>query len=148
MEEKPSVKFFIVQTIISGLPLALIMTISASILGGAGINSRILPLTIVAFILVCVINALFPIPKILEGFPQKFGLNPNSLPGILVGNLAVNFIFTTIINFVLTLINVPKFPDMIFAFLQLYIPIFIISYIVSLIIAPIAAKVAMSIDKH
>lgn len=144
--KKPSLKALIVQNLIMNIPIALAMSISASLLSGNGITARTWWLALLGFVLACIINVVFPIPKILVGFAGLFKVNPDSLGGALVGNIAVNFLFVTIINLVMTAINVPVLPDFFFAFLGLYIPLYLICYVVSFLVSKPALMAAAAVD--
>lgn len=142
---KPSLKYLIVLNIVMNLPIAAAMSITASLMSG-GINMMTLWLGLLGFLIACVINTVFPIRKIMAGFPKLFRVNPDSLGGALIGNIAVCFIFASIITMCMLLIVIGfQFPDVIFAFLGMFPLLYVVSYIVSFIVSPLAMKAAAAV---
>ena len=143
MNEKPSFKQITIINLVNNIPMALIMSTVAPIIGGQKIeiNNWIINV-LIAFVIACVINAVVPVPLIAKKFPTLFKLDPNKFAGRVVGNIPIAFIFVVIIGLVLTYYNVRLVPVFIFAFIATFIPLYLICFVVSMITNPIAMKLA------
>lgn len=143
MNEKPSFKQIAIINLVNNIPMALIMSTVAPIIGGQKIeiNNWIINV-LIAFVIACVINAVVPVPLIAKKFPTLFKLDPNKFAGRVVGNILIAFIFVVIIGLVLTYYNVRLVPVFIFAFIATFIPLYLICFVVSMITNPIAMKLA------
>lgn len=143
MNEKPNFKQIAIINLVNNIPMALIMSTVAPIIGGQKIeiNNWIINV-LIAFVIACVINAVVPVPLIAKKFPTLFKLDPNKFAGRVVGNIPIAFIFVVIIGLVLTYYNVRLVPVFIFAFIATFIPLYLICFVVSMITNPIAMKLA------
>lgn len=147
--ERPTGKQILILNLVNNIPLAVLMSTVAPLLAGQKIELVSWLLNVgIAFILACLINVIFPIPKWSISIPKKFGLNPKSLPGRIVANLVIALLFVLIIGLILTYINVPIIPVFIFAFLDTALPIYIACVVVALITTTIAEKLAFGDMKH
>jgi len=148
--EKPTLKFFIVFNLVMNIPLATAMSIGGMIFSGnAGklLSPALLVNILIGFVLATIVNAVFPIPKIAMGFPKLFKLDPESVPGRILGNVPVVVIFVVIIGLVMNFVNVQVFakapaPAFLFAFLGTFLPMYVLCFIVAMIFIPIAQKAA------
>ena len=153
---KPSLKFFVVFNIVMNIPLSAAMSIGGMVFSGNAdklLTPALLVNILIGFVLACVVNALVPIPLIAMGFPKLFKMDPESLPGRLLGNVPIVFIFTTIIGLAMNFVNVQlfagaPFPAFLFAFLGTLIPMLILCYIVAMIFIPIAQGAAAKADNR
>lgn len=144
---KPSPKFIIVLNLTLNLPIALAMSIVASLMNG-GITTLTWILAFVGFVLACIISAVINVQKISGGFAGLFKLSPESVVGRFVGNVPVCIIYTAVILAVMLVINIGfVVPDIFFAFLGMFAPLFIVAYVVSMIMTPIAFKAATAASK-
>jgi len=146
---KPSAKFLVIFNIVMNLPMACAMSIAASLLSGGIRMPGFFINVLIGFVVACLISVLLPIPKIGAWFAGLFHLDPQSLPGALVSNILVAFIFNVIVGFVLTWVNAGIFGHqpmsvVMQAFLGTFLPLYVVLYIVAFIMQPIAAKVAAS----
>ena len=146
---KPSAKFLVFFNIVMNLPMACAMSIAASLLSGGIRMPGFFINVLIGFVVACLISVLLPIPKIGAWFAGLFHLDPQSLPGALVSNILVAFIFNVIVGFVLTWVNAGIFGHqpmsvVMQAFLGTFLPLYVVLYIVAFIMQPIAAKVAAS----
>lgn len=143
MNEKPSFKQIAVINLVNNIPMAIIMSTLAPLIGGQAIelNNWIMNV-LIAFVIACMINVVVPIPLIAKKFPTLFKLDPDKFSGRIVGNIPVAFIFVVIIGLVLTYYNVRLVPIFIFAFIATFIPLYLICFVVSMITNPIAMKLA------
>ena len=143
MNEKLRFKQIAIINLVNNIPMALIMSTVAPIIGGQKIeiNNWIINV-LIAFVIACVINAVVPVPLIAKKFPTLFKLDPNKFAGRVVGNIPIAFIFVVIIGLVLTYYNVRLVPVFIFAFIATFIPLYLICFVVSMITNPIAMKLA------
>lgn len=143
MNEKLSFKQIAIINLVNNIPMALIMSTVAPLIGGqeVEINNWIMNV-LIAFVIACIINALVPVPLIAKKFPTLFKLDPDKFAGKVVGNIPVAFIFVVIIGLVLTYYNVRLLPVFIFVFIDTFIPLYLICFVVSMITNPIAMKLA------
>ena len=150
---KPSAKFLVVFNVVMNLPMACAMSLAAGLMSG-GIRMPGFPINVlIGFVVACLISLLLPIPKIGAWFAGLFHLDPQSLPGALVSNILVAFIFNVIVGFVLTWVNAGLFGHqpmsvVMQAFLGTFLPLYAILYVVAFIMQPIALKAAMKADGH
>ena len=147
--KKPSAKWVIIFNVILDLPMAIIMSVSAALLAHQPLVfiPNLLSNICIGFILAFLINVIVPIPMIQAGFAKLFNLDPQSLPGTLVGSLPVCLIFTVGIGAPLTIFNLAmggqlSLGSFLGAFGGTFIPLYIILYIVALIMMPIAVSCA------
>ena len=142
-----SLKGFAVFNIVMNIPMAIAMSVTAPLLMGESIiNVHTLYMIALGFILATLVNIIFPIQKISQGFAAKFHLEADSVKAKIVGNIPVCALFVVVIGAVMTVVNVPVFPDVIFAFIIPFIPLYIVCFIVSMIFAPIALGAAAKVE--
>ncbi|MGM9532156.1 hypothetical protein [Intestinibacter sp.] len=143
MNQKPSFKQIGILNVVNNIPMAIIMSTAAPLLGGQALDlTNWIINVIIAFIIACIINLVVPIGLIANKFPTLFKLDSNKLPGRIVGNIPVAFIFVVIIGLILTYYNVRLVPVFVFAFLATFIPLYLICFVVSMITNQIAMKLA------
>ncbi|MDK2808597.1 MAG: hypothetical protein PWP24_1333 [Clostridiales bacterium] len=120
------------------LPVAIAIALTAQLVT---IHTIILPLFILnlllAYVLAFFIGMLLPIEKIGVGFANFFKLKPGLVFGLVV-NVAINFVYVTIICLVMTYFNVvllQKLPFAAFAggFVSTYPVIYFVGYLVSFV---------------
>ena len=141
--KKPGFIEFAIINLVNNIPMAIVMSTAAPLLAGQGIHLPTVALNVVlAFILACVINVVLPIPAIAFGFPKAFKVDPQSLPGRIIGNIPVCLIFVVIIGLILTWFNIRLVPVFIFAFLATFPPLYLICFVISMITNPIAMGLA------
>ncbi|MBR1623078.1 MAG: hypothetical protein IJ675_04140 [Pseudobutyrivibrio sp.] len=151
---KPSLKFFIVFNLVMNIPLATAMSIGGMIFSGKAdqlLTPGLLVNILIGFVLACIVNAVFPIPLIAMGFPKLFKIDPESIPGRILGNVPVVVIFVVIIGLAMNFVNVQLFagapaPAFLFAFLGTFIPMYILCFVVAMIFIPIAQGAAAKAD--
>ena len=148
--EKPSLKFFIVFNLVMNIPLAIAMSIGGMLFSGNAdklLTPALLVNVLIGFVCACIVNAAFPIPLIAMNFPKLFKIDPESVPGRILGNVPVVLIFTAIIGLIMNFVNVQlfggaPFPTFIFAFLGTLLPMYILCFVVAMIFIPIAQGAA------
>lgn len=148
--EKPSFKFFVIFNLVMNIPLAAAMSVGGMVLSGNAdklLTPALLVNILLGFVFACIINAVIPIPVIAMNFPRLFKVNPESVPGRMIGNIPVVFIFVVIIGLAMNFVNVQlfagaAFPAFIFAFLGTFLPMYVLCFIVAMIFIPIAQKAA------
>ena len=148
--EKPSLKFFIVFNLVMNIPLATAMSIGGMLFSGNAdklLTPALLLNILLGFVFACIVNAALPIPLIAISFPKLFKIEPESVPGRILGNVPVVFIFVIIIGLVMNFANVQvfggaPFPAFIFAFLGTFIPMYVLCFVVAMIFIPIAQGAA------
>lgn len=148
---KPSVKFIIVQNTVLNIPLALALSITASLMNN-GITLQTWILSLLGFVISCIISAVLPIQKINKSFPKLFHVDPDKISGRLIANIPVSLIFTAIILMVMVVITVGPhvgyaIAPLLEAFLGMLLPLFVVAFVVAMIFAPISLKAAMLVDK-
>ena len=144
---KPSPKFIVIFNLVMNLPMATAMSLAAGLLSGGIRMPGFVINILIGFVVACLVSILLPIQKIGDWFAGIFHLDPHSLPGALVSNILVAFIFNVIVGFVLTWVNAGIFGhqpmNVVFgAFLGTFLPLYAVLYVVAFIMQPIAAKVA------
>jgi hypothetical protein len=138
---KPTGKQILILNLVNNVPLAVLMSTLAPILSGQKIQMGTWLLNVgVAFVLACLINVIFPIPRWSIGIPTKFGLDPHGIKGRVVSNMVIALLFVIIIGLILTYINVPIIPVFIFAFLSTALPIYVSCVVVAFFTTSIANK--------
>lgn len=143
MEQKPNGKQILILNLVNNIPLAIIMsTVAPLIVGMPIVFTNWIANVLIAFVLACVINIVFPIPKMAAGIPKAFKLNPKSLVGRFVANIPIAALFVLIIGLILTFYNVRKAPDFIFAFLATALPLYGLCFIVAMFTNALAEKLA------
>ena len=148
--EKPSLKFFIVFNLVMNIPLATAMSIGGMLFSGNAdklLTPALLVNILLGFVFACIVNAALPIPLIAISFPKLFKIEPESVPGRILGNVPVVFIFVIIIGLVMNFANVQvfggaPFPAFIFAVLGTFIPMYVLCFVVAMIFIPIAQGAA------
>lgn len=148
--EKPSLKFFIVFNLVMNIPLATAMSIGGMLFSGNAdklLTPALLVNILLGFVFACIVNAVVPIPLIAINFPKLFKVDPESVPGRILGNVPVVFIFVIIIGLVMNFVNVQvfggaPFPTFLFAFLGTFLPMYILCFVVAMIFIPIAQGAA------
>jgi len=153
--QKPSFKWVLIFNIVLDLPMAIVMSISATLLNKAPLLffPNLLSNIAIGFILAFLINVILPIPLISAGFAGLFRIKPHTIAENLVGGLPVCLIFTfgiglplSAFNLFVASKNVPgvefNFPAVWGSFMATFIPLYIILYIVAFIMTPIAATCA------
>lgn len=142
--QKPSLKWILIFNLVLDLPMAIVMSVSAALLAGAPFGALFTPNLLaniaIGFCLAFLLNVLVPGQKVQASFARLFKLDPQSLAGTLVGSLPVCLIFTIGVGLPLSIFNVRKFPDFLFAFFATFVPLYIILYIVAFIFTPLAMK--------
>nr|WP_312986054.1 hypothetical protein [Clostridioides sp.] len=143
MNQKPSFKQIAIINLFNNIPMAIIMSTVAPLLGGQslGLKNWIMNVNI-AFVIACLINVIVPVPLIASKFPTLFKLDTVKPAGRIVGNIPVAFIFVVIIGLALTYYNVRIVPVFVFAFAATFIPLYLICFVLSMITNPIAMKLA------
>lgn len=148
--EKPSLKFFVVFNLVMNIPLATAMSIGGMLFSGNAdklLTPALLVNILLGFVFACIVNAVVPIPLIAINFPKLFKVDSESVPGRILGNVPVVFIFVIIIGLVMNFVNVQvfggaPFPTFLFAFLGTFLPMYILCFVVAMIFIPIAQGAA------
>ena len=143
MNQKPSFKQIATINLVNNIPMAIIMSTVAPLLGGQslGLKNWIMNV-IIAFVIACLINVIVPVTLITSKFPALFKLDTEKPVGRIVANIPVAFIFVVIIGLALTYYNVRIVPVFLFAFTATFIPLYLICFVLSMITNPIAMKLA------
>lgn len=145
--KKPNLKWILIFNTILDLTMAVVMSISGTLLAKQKIVlfPNLVLNIVISFVLAFVLSIILPIPKISAGFAALFHIKPHTIVEKLVGNIPICLIFTIVVGGSLTLYNLFMAKHMeLFgrAFLGSFIPMFLIMYVVVFIMTPIAAKIA------
>ena len=143
-----SKKLTAVYALIMDLPLCIVITIVALLLGGNLSMSSFVPSCILAYIVTFILNFL-PLGKWGSDFAMKFS-KPGTLKFGLLVNLVIAFIFTVVLDLIMTFFGVvitahapmSEFWKAVFGG---FLPCFIASYIVAFLWNPVADKLSRSI---
>ncbi len=151
---KPTPKMIVTQNLVFNLPMCLIMTLTASIASGAGVN----PGTIIQFFIgvaaIEILGAVIPVQKIAMGVGAKFfpGKNPMAMPQFLLPAAVLTVIFTIPMTLIMTAVGLLMAPDgpglsiYPFAFLGVLPWMLLAAYVSVLIFLPLSMKVS-GLDK-
>lgn len=140
---KKSSKFNLVFNIINNLSVSLSMCITAQLLV---LRRIVLPQFILLALTGCVIALIMsytlPIKQLGAKFAHLFKQDFEMPQGALIGNIAINTVYVTIISLAMTLINVGFASYFFFAWISMYPILWVVSYIVSSLSTPLALKAA------
>jgi hypothetical protein len=143
-----SKKLTAVYALIMDLPLSIIVTIVALLLGGNFSMQSFIPSCILAYIVTFILNFL-PVGKWGVDFAMKHA-QPNTLKFGLLVNAVIALVFTVVLDIIMTFFGVVLMghaPMIAFVIecLKGFIPCYIASFIVAFIWNPVADKLSRSI---
>lgn len=140
----------LLYVLIMNIPIAFAIALTAQIVA---IGQIILPLLginlLIAYAIAFLIGMLIPVEPIGVGFANLFKAKPGIQFGLLV-NIPINFIYVTIICFILTYFNVVMLQKMpidafVSGFIGIYPILYLVGYLVSFVVNRPALKIAQSI---
>lgn len=150
----PTKKMILTQNLVFNLPMCLVMTLTASIKSGAGINPGTVIQYFIGLIVIEILGAVVPVQKIAMGIGAKAfpGKNPMMMPYFLLPAAVLTVIFTVPMTLVMTavgLLMAPNGPGMSvypFAVLGILPWMLLAAYISVLVFLPLSMKVSGMAD--
>ncbi len=147
---KPPKKWIIIVDLIMSIVMAVIMSISGTLLAHQKIvlYPNLVMNILISFVIAFLVTTILPVPKISVAFAGLFRIKPHTLAEKLVGNIPVSLILTAVMGAAMIYYNLymahhtEMFPR---AFLGTFLPQFVIVYVVTFIMTPIAAAIANKI---
>ena len=144
----PSKKMILTQNLVLNLPTCVVMTLTAALASGAGLNVGTIIQFFIGFVVIEILGFVIPVRKIAGGIGAKFfpGKNPMELPQLMVPAVALTFLFTVPMTLIMTFVGmkmggVPMntyWP----AFLSSLPKMLLAAYISVLIFLPLSMKVS------
>lgn len=151
---KPTSKMIVTQNLVFTLPVCVIMTLTAAIASGAGVNLGTIIQFFIGLVAIEILTAVVPVQKIAMGIGGKFfpGKNPMAMPQFLLPAAVLTVIFTVPMTLLMTAVGLLMAPDgpgmsiYPFAFLSVLPWMLLAAYIGVLIFLPVSMKVS-GLDK-
>ena len=144
----PTKKMIITQNLVFNLPVCVIMTLTAALSSGAGINAGTLIQYCIGLVAIEILGFIIPVQKIAMGIGNKFfpGKNPMQMPQFLLPAAALTVIFTVPMTLLMTWVGLKMGGvDMsiyFFAFLGMLPKMLLAAFIGVLIFLPLSMKVS------
>lgn len=132
-------KSILIINVITNLVMALAMSITADLIN-ATLSIRTLLMFAIGFTVGMIVSLIIPLGKISIFINKKLNVKEKSLAWVLVGNIVPSIIMTTILTFVMTLVNVGFSNILFIAFLSMLPIMLLIGYIVICIVNTILMK--------
>ena len=148
----PSKKMIITQNLVFNLPLCVVMTLTAALSSGAGVNPGTVIQYFIGLIIIEILGFIVPVQKIAMGIGARFfpGKNPMQMPQFLLPAAVLTVIFTVPMTLIMTWVGLKMggVPMNVygFAFLGALPKMLVAAYIGVLIFLPLSMKVS-GLDK-
>lgn len=148
----PSKKMILTQNLVFNLPTCVVMTLTAAIASGAGLNVGTIIQYFIGLAVIEVLGLIIPVQKIAMGIGAKFfpGKNPMQLPQFLLPAAVLTVIFTVPMTLVMTWVGLKMGGQPMniywFAFLGTLPKMLIAAYLSVLVFLPLSMKVS-GLDK-
>ena len=144
----PDKKMIVTQNLVFNLPVCVVMTLTAALASGAGLNFGTLIQYFIGLAVIEVLGAVIPVQKIAKGIGARFfpGKNPMQLPQFMIPAAVLTVIFTVPMTLVMTAVGLKMGgqPMSIYwhAVLEALPKMLIAAYISVLIFLPLSMKVS------
>ena len=148
----PTKKMILTQNLLFNIPTCIIMTLTAALSSGAGLNPGTIIQFFIGLVVIEILGAVIPVQKIAMGMGAKFfpGKNPMQLPQFLLPAAVLTVIFTVPMTLIMTFVGLKMGGQPMniywFAFLGTLPKMLLAAYISVLIFLPISMKVS-GLDK-
>ena len=148
----PTKKMILTQNLVFNIPTCIIMTLTAALSSGAGLNPGTIIQFFIGLVVIEILGAVIPVQKIAMGMGAKFfpGKNPMQLPQFLMPAAVLTVIFTVPMTLIMTFVGLKMGGQPMniywFAFLGTLPKMLLAAYISVLIFLPISMKVS-GLDK-
>ena len=148
----PTKKMILTQNLLFNIPTCIIMTLTAALSSGAGLNPGTIIQFFIGLVVIEILGAVIPVQKIAMGMGAKFfpGKNPMQLPQFLMPAAVLTVIFTVPMTLIMTFVGLKMGGQPMniywFAFLGTLPKMLLAAYISVLIFLPISMKVS-GLDK-
>lgn len=100
----PTKKMILTQNLVFNLPMCLVMTLTAALKSGAGLNPGTIIQYFIGLVVIEILGAVIPVQKIAMGIGAKAfpGKNPMMMPYFLLPAAVLTVIFTVPMTLVMT----------------------------------------------
>ena len=144
----PSKKMILTQNLVFNIPVCIVMTLTAALSSGAGLNPGTLIQFLIGLVVIEILGAVIPVQKIAQGIGAKFfpGKNPMQLPQFMLPAAVLTCIFTIPMTLIMTAVGLKMGGQPMniywFAVLGALPKMLIAAYISVLIFLPLSMKVS------
>lgn len=151
----PTKKMILTQNLVFNLPTCVVMTLTAAIASGAGLNPGTVIQYFIGLVFIEILGAVIPVQKIAMGIGAKFfpGKNPMQMPQFMLPAAVLTVIFTIPMTLVMTFVGLKMAamagaptPPFGLAFLGVLPWMLLAAYVSVLIFLPLSMKVS-GLDK-
>ena len=144
----PTKKMILTQNLVFNLPVCVVMTLTAALAGGAGLNPGTIIQFFIGLAVIEVLGLVIPVGKIAGGIGAKFfpGRNPMQLPQLMLPAVVLTILFTVPMTLIMTFVGlkmggVPM--DIYWPSVRIALPkMLIAAYISVLLFLPLSMKVS------
>ncbi|MBQ9663548.1 MAG: hypothetical protein IJ649_07760 [Oscillospiraceae bacterium] len=144
----PTKKMILTQNLVFNLPTCVVMTLTAALASGAGLNPGTIIQYFIGLVVIEILGAVIPVQKIAMGIGARFfpGKNPMAMPQFLLPAAVLTVIFTVPMTLVMTAVGLKMGGQPMniywFAFLGTLPKMLLAAYISVLIFLPLSMKVS------
>lgn len=144
----PDKKMILTQNLVFNLPTCVVMTLTATLASGAGLNPGTVIQYFIGLVVIEILGFVIPVQKIAMGIGTKCfpGKNPMQMPQFLLPAAVLTVIFTVPMTLIMTFVGLKMGHQPMtiywFAFLDTLPKMLIAAYISVLIFLPLSMKVS------
>ncbi|MBR4393071.1 MAG: hypothetical protein IKT07_03510 [Oscillospiraceae bacterium] len=144
----PSKKMILTQNLVFNVPVCVIMTLTAALASGAGLNPGTIIQFFIGFVVIEILGFVIPVQKIAMGIGARFfpGKNPMAMPQFMLPAAVLTGLFTVPMTLIMTFVGLKMggvpMSTYWFAFLGSLPKMLLAAYISVLIFLPLSMKVS------
>ena len=144
----PSKKMILTQNLVFNVPVCVIMTLTATLASGAGLNPGTIIQFFIGFVVIEILGFVIPVQKIAMGIGARFfpGKNPMAMPQFMLPAAVLTVLFTVPMTLIMTFVGLKMggvpMSTYWFAFLGSLPKMLLAAYISVLIFLPLSMKVS------
>ena len=144
----PSKKMILTQNLVFNVPVCVIMTLTAALASGAGLNPGTIIQFFIGFVVIEILGFVIPVQKIAMGSGARFfpGKNPMAMPQFMLPAAVLTVLFTVPMTLIMTFVGLKMggvpMSTYWFAFLGSLPKMLLAAYISVLIFLPLSMKVS------
>lgn len=144
----PSKKMILTQNLVFNVPVCVIMTLTAALASGAGLNPGTIIQFFIGFVVIEILGFVIPVQKIAMGIGARFfpGKNPMAMPQFMLPAAVLTVLFTVPMTLIMTFVGLKMggvpMSTYWFAFLGSLPKMLLAAYISVLIFLPLSMKVS------
>lgn len=103
----PTKKMILTQNLVFNLPVCVIMTLTAALGSGAGLNPRTILQFFIGLAVIEILGFVIPVQKIAAGIGEKFfpGRNPMQMPQFMLPAAVLTVLFTVPMTLIMTFVG-------------------------------------------